>query len=128
MDILIDASCVMAILAEEPERDEVIEKTKGATLVSATCLPYEIANALSARVKRHLADEETAVLAYSEFEKIPIRLFDVDIKKALRIAAEEKHYAYDAYYIACALDRKLPLSSFDKGLIEIAQKRGVKCL
>lgn len=128
MDILIDASCVMAILAEEPEREQVIEKTEGATLVSAACLPYEIGNALSARVKRHLADDKVAVAAYKEFERIPVRLLEVDVKKAVQIAAEENHYAYDAYYIACALDKGLPLLTLDGGMLEIAKKRGVKCL
>ena len=65
---------------------------------------------------------------YKEFERIPLRLLNVDVKKALRIAAEENQYAYDAYYLACALDARLPLLSLDAGMMEIAQKRGIACL
>ena len=40
MDIIIDASCIMAVLTEEPEREIVLEKVKGANLYSSACLPY----------------------------------------------------------------------------------------
>ena len=71
---------------------------------------------------------EVAGEIYREFQKLPVRLIDPDIEKAVRIAAEENHYAYDAYYIACALDKGFPLYTFDGGMVEIAEKRGVKCL
>ena len=51
-----------------------------------------------------------------------------DIKKAVAIASEERHYAYDVYYIVCALDMGIPLFSLDSGLIRIAKSRGVRCL
>ena len=79
-------------------------------------------------VKRHRIDAEKAVAVYKEFEKIPVRLIMPAMTQAVRLAAEENHYAYDAYYIECALEAGLPLYSLDKGLVEIAQKRGVRCL
>ncbi len=102
--------------------------TSGKTLISAACLPYEVGNSLSSAVKRHRIDSKRAVEAYDEFLRIPIRLVESNMTKAVQIAAEENHYAYDAYYIACALDLKLPLYSLDNGLNKIADKRGVKCL
>ena len=127
MDILIDVSCILAVLAQEGQRDEIIERTRGTHLVSAACLPYEVGNALSAMVKRHRIDGLMAARIYREFQRIPVRLLEVDIEKAVQIAAEENHYAYDAYYVACALDAKLPLYSLDVGMIEIARKRGIVC-
>ena len=91
-------------------------------------MPYEIGNSLSAMVKRHRINAEQACAVYDGFKQFPIRLLEPDIAKALRIAAEENHYAYDAYYIACALDFGLPLYSLDGGMVEIAKKRGAKCL
>ena len=128
MDIVIDASCIIAVLAKETERVIVLEKTKDCKLYSAACLPYEIGNALSAMVKRHRIDSKKAVYTYEEFLKIPIRLMEPDMPNALQIATEENHYTYEAYYIACALEEKMPLLSLDSGLNEIAEKRGVKCL
>ena len=128
MDVIIDASCIVAVLLGEEKAAEVERKTKGARLVSPSCLPYEIGNSLSAAVKRHRIDAEQAVTAMGRFKKLPVRLVEPDVEKAVRLAAEENQYAYDAYYIVCALDRGLPLFSLDNGLIEIAKKRGVQCL
>ena len=128
MNVIIDASCIIAILADEPERNIVIEKTKGTELIAPACLPYEIGNSLTAMVKRHRIDSTKAVETMEMFKKIPIRLLEPDIVQSVKIASEENHYAYDAYYISCALERNIPLLTFDKTLIEIAERRGVKCL
>ncbi len=128
MDIIIDSSCIIAVLLGEDESTMVKKLTKGTRLVSATCLPYEVGNSLSSAVKRHRISPEEAVLAYKEFMRIPIRLIEPNIAKAVKIATEEKHYAYDAYYIACAIDTGNPLYSLDNEMIEIAEKRGIKCL
>ena len=128
MDIIIDSSCIIAVLLGEEEGSKVREMTKGTRLNSAACLPYEIGNSLSAAVKRHRISPDDAVLAYKEFQRIPIRLIEPDILKAVKIAAQESQYAYDAYYIACAIDMGISLYTLDNGMIDIAEKRGVKCL
>ena len=128
MDIIIDSSCIIAVLLGEEQSSKVREITKGTRLNSAVCLPYEIGNSLSAAVKRHRISSDDAVLAYKEFLRIPVRLIEPDISKAVKIAAQESQYAYDAYYIACAIDMGIPLYTLDNGMIDIAEKRGVKCL
>ncbi len=128
MDVIIDASCVMSILLGEEESSVVRNKSSGLTLISSTCLPFEVGNSLTSAVKRHRLNAEIIDEVFREFLKMPIRLIEPNIEKALKIAAEENHYAYDAYYIECALSRGIPLFSLDNGLIEIAKKRGVKCL
>ncbi len=128
MEIIIDASCIISVLLEEDGCSEVREIARGRRLVAPACLPYEIGNSLSAAVKRHRIAADIVSEIYREFEKLPVRLVEPDIEKAVQIAAEENHYAYDAYYIVCALDMGLPLYSLDNGLVEIAKKRGVKCL
>ncbi len=128
VDIVIDASCIIAVLEDEPERDSVLKKTKNSPLYAPSCLPYEMGNSLSAMVKRHRIDTSKAIEAIKMFEKIPVCLIEPDIEKAVQIATEEKHYAYDAYYIECALEKGMPIFSLDNGLVEMAKKRGVKCL
>lgn len=127
MEIVVDASCIMAVLTEEPERAQVIARTEGVRLVSPGCLPYEIENALSALVKRGRIDAETAVAAYREFKRLPIRLVEPDGETAVRIATAEKQYAYDAYYLVCAQTMGIPLYSLDNGLLHVAKKRGIQC-
>ena len=128
MNIIIDASCIIAVLMEEPERNIILEKTKDAILFAPTCLPFEIGNSLSAMAKSHRIDTAKAIETINVFKQIPVQLIDFDIEKAVQIATEENHYAYDAYYIECALENGFPLLSLDKGLLEIAKKRGVLCL
>lgn len=128
MEIIIDASCIIAVLLGEEKAIEVKEKTKGTTLVSPFCLPYEIGNSLTACLKRCRINNEQAIFAYKQFEMIPIRFIEPDIKTAIQIAAEENCYAYDMFYVTCALDTGLSLYSLDNGLVNIAKKRGVKCL
>lgn len=128
MKVIVDASCFLAILLGEEDSKNIISKTKGAELLSPNCLPHEIGNALSAMIKRHRIDTEIATKCYEEFKKIPIKLVEPNILEALKIAGEENHYAYDAYYIICAKELNIPILSLDNGLIEIAKKRGLKCL
>jgi len=57
-----------------------------------------------------------------------LRLVKIDRKKALSIAGEAKTYAYDAYFIDCAVRLSAPLLSLDGGLKRAALKFGVKIM
>ena len=61
MDIIIDASCVLAVLTKEPEREQVLKLTEGTNLISPASLPYEVGNAFSAMIKRNRIDGNQAV-------------------------------------------------------------------
>jgi predicted nucleic acid-binding protein len=49
MEILLDASAIMAVIADEPESESeiVINYTKGAILISPNIVSFEIANGLT---------------------------------------------------------------------------------
>lgn len=55
-------------------------------------------------------------------------LVDVDFNNALEFCAQENHYAYDMFYLDCAVKNRCPLLTLDKKLSEIAVMRGVLCL
>ena len=57
MEILLDASAIMAVIVEEPEKKQVITFTKNATIVSPNMVPFEIANGLSKMTKRKIIDK-----------------------------------------------------------------------
>lgn len=126
--LLIDASCIMAIISQEESANIVIQKSSGYQLFSAECLPHEIGNALSKCLKRNLISVEQAVNFFNLYKKLPITLLNIDFENAIRFAAQENHYAYDMYYLDCAVRNACPLLTFDEELISIAKKRGVVCL
>lgn len=128
MKIIIDASCVLAVLLGEVSAEEIIKKTEECQLFSARCLPFEIGNALTAAIKRRRISVEDALMVFEEYKKIPVTLIEPDFSASIKYGGEENQYAYDMYYMSCALSNGFPLLVFDKRFKEIAEKRGVKCL
>ena len=128
MDILLDASAIMAVILNEPNKDVVIKLTKGSTLLTPEMISYEIGNALISLYKRHKLQEKDVVDAYHDFMKIPIRTLDVDIEKALKISCKYNIYAYDAYYLETAKRMKLPLITFDVPMKNIASNMNISVL
>lgn len=113
MNILLDASAIIAIILNEQSRDKIISLTENATLLSPEIVSYEIGNALINLLKKQKITEEELFEAYVKFVSIPIRNIKVDIEKALKIACKYRIHAYDAYYLETAHRLKIPLITFD---------------
>ncbi len=125
-DLAIDTSIVIAVIANEPEKPLLIAKTQGYYLIAPRSLYWEFGNAFSAMLKRERITLEQAKAAIEIYEQIPLTLVDVDLKQALEIVDQRKVYAYDAYMIACALNRGCPLLTLDGGLAYAAKVAGVE--
>jgi predicted nucleic acid-binding protein len=128
MDILLDASVIMAIILNEPNKDAAIKLTKGSTLLSPEMISYEIGNALIGLYKRHKLREGEVIAAYNGFKKIPIRTFEVVMETALEISCKYNIYAYDAYYLEAAKRLKLPLITFDVSMRNVASDMNIPVL
>ncbi|MFM9905184.1 MAG: type II toxin-antitoxin system VapC family toxin [Pyrinomonadaceae bacterium] len=126
MDLVVDTSAIIAVIANEPEKPVLITKSQGYDLVAPYSLYLEIGNAFSAMIKRGRITLEQATAAIGIYKQIPIDLVDVDLKPALEIVDKHKVYAYDAYMIACAFDRGCPLLTLDGGLVYAAKAAGVE--
>jgi predicted nucleic acid-binding protein len=114
MRIVADTNTFLAVALEQPERAWLMAATENCSLISPQLLPYEIGNALSALVKRKVVAGEQAPLVWDAVQKIPVELVPVDVRAALMLAVRFKIYAYDAYFLQCALDQRCPLLSLDK--------------
>ena len=126
MEIVSDASSFLAVVLDELNREWVIKRTSGCGVVSPEVLPYEIANALIAvRRKGRLTDREV-LRAFDISQSIPVRLLPVKISEAMKIAVKFDIYAYDAFYIQCCLETKLPLISLDTRMCEVAKSLAIK--
>ena len=58
--------------------------------------------------------------------QLAVRLVSVKIHDAMKIALRFNIYAYDAYYLQCCLENKLPLISLDDRMCNIARSLGIK--
>ena len=129
MDVLLDASAIIAYIAGEPKSSIVIENTQNSNIVSPNILPFEIANALTRMLRRGIIGNKIELTGLIEnFQIIPIKLLDIELKKSLEIAFDFKIYAYDAIYLETAKRLNLPLLTFDKGMRKVAQEIGVTIL
>jgi predicted nucleic acid-binding protein len=128
MDIVIDTSALLAVIVAEPERDRIIGLTSGHTLIGPGSIPWEIGNAFSAMIKQRRLGLTEAQQGLEIFHTIPLRLVSVDLNNAISIANQIKLYAYDAYFLDCAVRHSAPLLTLDHGLERAALKLGVKLM
>jgi predicted nucleic acid-binding protein len=122
MNIVVDTSVIIAVVTNEESKAKLVELTKGIELICPYSLHWEVGNAISAMFKRKRIDLITAKKILEYYQQIPIRFIDVDLSLSLELASTFKIYAYDAYFLACALSLKSPLLSLDKELIRAAKK------
>ena len=123
-----DASAIMAVILNEPNKTRVIKLTENSTLLSPEIISFEIGNALINLLKRQKITETKLLEAYKAFISIPIRNIAIDIEKALMIACKYNIYAYDAYYLETAYRLKLPLVTFDGLMKEVGTDLNIRIL
>jgi predicted nucleic acid-binding protein len=129
MEVLLDASAIIAVIADEPEAQIVINCTQNATIVSPDIISCEIANALTRMMKKNvIVSEEQMIDLVKNFKLIPIKVVDIDLEKTLKIAWHYKIYAYDAFYLEVAKRLQLPLVTFDNGMRKVAKELGINVL
>jgi predicted nucleic acid-binding protein len=122
MDIVADASAFLAVVLNEAARDSIIRSTAGHGIVAPEILPYEIGNALVVvRKKGRLSDREV-LQAFDNAQQIPVTLLPVTIPSAVKLAMQSGIYAYDAYYLQCCIENRLPLLSLDVRMCEVAKR------
>jgi predicted nucleic acid-binding protein len=113
MELMVDASTLICIILNEPEKKKIISLTEGAELVTPEMISFEIGNALSRMYKRHRLNADQIIKSYTLFESLPLRLVKVDMVKALKLSCKYNIYAYDAYYLETAYRFKFPLLTLD---------------
>ncbi|HMM81451.1 MAG TPA: type II toxin-antitoxin system VapC family toxin [Pyrinomonadaceae bacterium] len=111
MKIVVDTSVIIAVIANEPEKPLLIEKTRDFELIAPLSLRWEIGNAFSAMIKRGRITLAQAKTALGIFTSLSIQTVNVEMEKVLEIVDEQKVYAYDAYMKACALSHICPIAN-----------------
>lgn len=125
MKIVADTNTFIAVALNEPEKENIIQLTKGCDLTAPDMLPYEIGNALTGMMKKGTLKSNEIQNSWEIIQNIPVELRRFDMKSALHIAATFNIYAYDAYFLECAVSLKCPLITLDQGMKRIARKIGI---
>ena len=128
MKIVADTNTFIAVALEEPEKRQIIQFTVGKELVAPEVLPFEVGNALTAMVKKRVLDPNEVISAWDAVQTIPVELRRIDIQTALGIAVRFNIYAYDAYFIECALNLRCPMLTLDHRMKMVARDVGIRIL
>ena len=128
MDIVIDTSAIVAVIVGEPERNKIIELTTGNTLIGPGSIRWEIGNAFSAMFKRNRLGLDEARKGLEIFNSIPLRYIEPDFLESIAISERAGIYAYDAYFIDCAIRQKAPLLTLDRKLKKVAQSMKINTM
>jgi len=73
-------------------------------------------------------NKEKMIDLINTFQKIPIKLAEINLEKSLEIACDYKIYAYDAFYLETAKRLNLPLLTFDNKMKRIGKEIGIAIL
>ena len=128
MDVVVDTSALIAVIVGEPERNWIVELTTGNTLIGPGSIPWEIGNAFSAMFKQNRLTLDEAQRGLVIFDGIPLRYIKPDFVNALKISKHANLYAYDAYFLDCAIRHKAPLLTLDQKLKIAAQNLNLETM
>ena len=128
MEIVVDASALIAVIVNEAQKPLLIEMTRAAGLIAPASIHWEIGNAFSAMLKRRHITLEQALQAIEIYQDIPVRYVEVELTEAVELAAELNIYAYAAYLLRCAEKYRAPLLTLDEQLVRAARQKGISVL
>jgi len=104
MDIVTDTSVIMAVVANEPTKENLIAGTVGMKMVAPRSLPWEMGNAFSAILKRNRITPQQAHVGLEAYRNLLIRLVDVDLDEALdsRRSSDFTHTIHTSWRLRAA--------------------------
>lgn len=128
MEIVVDASVLIAVITNEEEKEKLVAMTNEAELIAPLSVHWEIGNAFSSLLKRKRVSIDEALQAIDIYLQIPVRFVEVELTDSLELADEFGIYAYDAYLLRCAEKYRLPLLTLDNRLVQVAKDKKIQVL
>jgi predicted nucleic acid-binding protein len=126
VEIVSDASAFLAVAVNETDREWVVEKTAGCSVIAPEVLPHEVGNALVAMKRKGRLNDREILRAFDISQRIAVRLVPVKIREAMRLAIRFNIYAYDAYYLQCCIENKSSLLTLDGRMGGIARTLAIE--
>jgi predicted nucleic acid-binding protein len=128
MEVVVDASVLIAVVTNEDEKEKLVAITNEAELIAPLSVHWEIGNAFSSLLKRKRVTIDEALQAIEIYLQIPVRFVEVELSDSLELANEFGLYAYDAYLLRCAEKYRLPLLTLDGRLTQAAKDKKIQVL
>jgi predicted nucleic acid-binding protein len=128
METVIDTSCLLGVILKEPRRQEIIQASRGCTLLAPDFIGAEFCSALSGLMRRELISVGTAKEAIQAFLQIPVQQRSADFRQVLEIASEHRMYAYDAFFLSLCVRHNAMLLTLDRKMAAIATNMNIKLL
>ena len=79
-------------------------------------------------MKQGRIEVEEARKGLQIFDRIPLRYVHIDMENVMSIAAKSNTYAYDAYFLDCAVRYRAPLLTLDIAMKDTADQLGINLL
>jgi len=128
-DYVLDCSITMAWCFEDESNDysdAILENFKNTTAVVPTIWPLEVANVLLLSKKKKRITEAQSANFIDALAALPIVIDQSTTSRAMHsifvLASQLDLTIYDAAYLELAIREKIPLLTFDNGLIKAAKK------
>jgi len=128
MVIVADTNIFLAVALGEPERPRIVEITHGHELAAPHVLPFEIGNAIVAMKKKGILEPDEVLTCWDTVQRILVDLRPIDMRAALDLAVRFGIYAYDAYFLECALNLRAPILTLDKQMKRVARELSITAL
>ncbi len=119
--LVVDASLLCAVLFDEPERADAMQRLAGKALLAPRLLDHEIVS-VAVRKQRHGMPWAAVETALADYAEQGIELLDTELQVQCSLALRYGISGYDAAYLWLASELKVPLATFDRQLAEAASR------
>lgn len=128
MNIIVDASVILAVITNEKDKDKILGKTRHANLLAPAIIDMEILKTIMSMYKRQWLRLNQVKEAFLVFQEIPIRRLNLPPSDIALLAINLNISANDAAYLLAAAKHKCPIITLDERLKIAAHKSGQKLL
>lgn len=132
MAFIVDASIAGAWLLPDEDNtiaDQAMERMADEDVWAPDLLRHEIRSILLSAERRGRISNDLIHSALARLRALPLKFVDPgDETEVVRLSRQYRLSAYDAAYLALALNEQLPLATLDRRLAEAARSEGLTLL
>ncbi len=125
MILVLDASAAVKWFAREVGTEAALALLdSGASFLAPDIMPIEVASTLLRKERAGQLETGAAMRALAELDAIGIELLPSAprLRRAAEMAMQHRHALFDCLYLAVAMERRVPIATFDGPVASLAQR------